>query len=331
MLEAVKSNLEALSGQIGKPTDKLIEEFEKVLKAPPLQKLDQHGKEYEALRVLRARHMKQIMPFDNSKNYEVIVIDHSMPKKIMAKGEETSIANAFIFAKVKDKPNFARCTFWREAASEEQMSGLEIGQIFDTKLVLTKTGGAKNPTIKMLDQTEIYSFSCNRDNVFSSKGKSIDVLKLIKEKIPELKVDDGLDKLMGVMGKDILVRISGTVARYYVGEGDNGKYGVLNIIPDDLDFVTAQEVGGGITVYVGDNQIRYGYPTHVQVIGRVIQSNQTGEPVMSGEAVVLDGIEYPLEQQDGDEELPDDDEVFDEVTVEKPEAASDDDEDDFFS
>lgn len=267
----VKTTIEEWAKSLNRDTKKLAEEWKSIYELPLYANMQESERQFEALRVLKARLSRGLMALANTKETEVVVIYNSSVREVGLKdGSNAGVASAVVYAKIDGEKRFGRITGWREAAT--MVANLEKGVFYKVNLQLLSKRSTDSH----------FEFGVPEGVIFERLDrKQIDLNEIVYS-LPKIAYKD-IEKFAGQSG---LFAIQGTVLRHYVGsKGDGREFGVYNIQTDDMSFDDVRKTGG-LSVWLEPAQIIWDNDSELWFVGSFSKSKKDDSIFMSGMAVI---------------------------------------------
>lgn len=246
---------------------------------------DLESKEEVAVEMLQAKYASS---FDRpTQEYDAYVIDIAKPVTIISKGKKMRIGNVYCLAinpnETDKKPRFAKIAHFDQTA--DKVLEVEKGQFYKVRL----SGGIEGTHYK-LSATDATNYQ-KQDKIKGFENPT----EVIKKLFPIVEIAEASMKI----GTTEMFLVEGQVtsARVIPRREQEGCLGIYKItdpsIIEDLELL--EEMRGGMTIFVDEDQVKCGYLSKILALGRFSKNERDGIVQMNGE-IIIPIIPTPFEK-----------------------------------
>jgi hypothetical protein len=317
--------------------DEMVGQLKDIIKQPFLKSFDDDGKVENAIRILKAKYTSPLRR--SGRDFELLILDYTKPKKIKSKEKEMLLANIY---------GLAVCVDEDAKDGEKEVRYFDL-PCFDESSKLVNT----------IERGITY-----RANVSAEAGKgvwslgAIDGVTRFKESEEQMDANPEdilkeLFKLVSIADAEFnickkkdrsdmrLVRGNVTYSAVQTSQRSGFVYGRFVIIDDSLDLEDIKKQGG-LSVMVDASQVIYAEGSDLLFLGQIDKDMESGRLGMSASVIIPiipipkapiqtdDSLDVEEEKDDFDEEaevnLGDEEEEKEEEVDESEEEAKEEDE-----
>jgi hypothetical protein len=281
-LEQWASALAEASGRTKKEVlDEMVTELKGIIKQPFLKSFDDDGKVENAIRILKAKHTAPLRR--SGRDFELLVLDYSKPKKIKSKEKEMILSNIYGLAVCVDpeaKENEKEVRYFDLPMFDEVsklVSQVERGITYKANVSAelnkgTWALGAIEGITRFKESEE--QMDANPEDILKELFKSVSIADA------EFNICKKKDR------SDMrLVRGNVTYSAVQTSQRTGFVYGRYVIIDDSLDLEDIKKQGG-LSVMVDASQVIYAEGSDLLFLGQIDKDNDSGRLGMSASVII---------------------------------------------
>lgn len=290
--ETTVAEVKKIAGDFGYKIDQTRTDFMEIINSPVVK--DREDREELAIKMLKAKYASA---FDRpTQEYDIYVMDITKPVTITKKSDNKKLTIGNILAlavnpqETDKKVRYAKIAHFDQNAPK--VLTVESGAFYKARL----SGGLDGNYLK-LSAVDITSYQKQEEDVPGFENPNEVIRKVFQRvEIAEASMKVGATDLFLVEGQ-------ASSARIVPRREQEGSIGIYKIVDDSIveDKELLEEMRGGMTVFVDEDQVKCGYLSTLMILGRFRMNEEFGIVQMNGE-LVIPIVPTPFERPEEDVE-----------------------------